>query len=93
MKKTVQTLLGERFKDSVRGSPTGYGMLNSRPYDQDISFCPQTLGDDVWENIQSDNFQAETSLLEKETLVHLFTYTLNLTFSKEIGLFGSVTCR
>lgn len=47
----------------------------------------------MWENIQSDNCQAETSPLEKETLVHLFTYILNLTFSKEIGLFGSVTCR
>lgn len=78
---------------TLPGSPTVYAMLNSRSYDLDISFCPQTPGGDVLENIQSDNCQAETSVLEKAALVHLYTYTLHLTFSKEIGLFGPVTCR
>lgn len=64
------------LKDCVRGSPTAYAMLNGRQYNLDISFCPQTPGGDVLENIQSDNCQAETSLLEKETLVHLYADTL-----------------
>lgn len=70
-----------------------YAILNSRPYDLDISFCSQALGGDVSENIQSDYCQDETFLPERETLRHLYTYTLNLTFSKGIGLFGPVTCK